>query len=101
MTFIILRIIVLFLMAAVGGQLASNSESSIFIGVLYGLVAGGIVIGIEYGVRKFSLRHFSSAIIGLVLGVVVAYLIQAILKALGDTFFTSDVETNQRIQLRY
>ena len=86
-------------MAAVGGRLASsNPESSIFLGVLYGLLAGGIVIGIEYGVRRFSLRHFSSAIIGLVLGVVVAYLIQAILKALGDTFFTGDMETNQRIQ---
>ena len=98
MVFMILRIFFLFLVAAVGGQLASNSDVSRLLGMFYGLIAGGVIVGIEYSLRRFSLRHFSSAIIGLVLGVVVAYLLQAILQALGDQFFSRDKETSMEIQ---
>ena len=99
MTFLIMRIVFLFLMAFVGLQLSLRSDSTTSIlGVVYGLIAGGIIVGIEYGVRRFSLKQFASAIIGLVLGVVVAYLIKAILQALGEEFFSKDPETSKHIQ---
>lgn len=99
MVFLILRILVIFLMAAAWGTLASKSETTpIYIGVLFGLGMGGIIVGIEYSIRKFSLKHFASAIIGLVLGMLVALLIKAILQTLPAPIFSNDPQTSKHIQ---
>jgi len=99
MVFLILRILVIFLMAAAWGTLASKSETmEVYIGVLFGLGMGGIIVGIEYSIRKFSLKHFASAIIGLVVGMLVALLIKAILQTLPDPIFSKDPETSKHIQ---
>ena len=99
MVFLILRILVIFLMAAAWGTLASKSETTpIYIGVLFGLGMGGIIVGIEYSIRKFSLKHFASAIIGLVVGMLVALLIKAILQTLPDPIFSKDPVTSKNIQ---
>jgi len=98
MGIIIVRIIMVFLGAAGGLGIALKYGEPVFPAILYGLFAGGVIVGIEYTMRKFTLRHFASAIIGLVLGVVMALLIRAIMDILGERFFSADPETNEAIK---
>jgi uncharacterized protein YacL len=97
MGIIVVRIIMVFL--GVGGALgiAIKYQQPAFPAVLYGLFAGGVIVGIEYTMRKFTIRHFAAAILGLVMGVVMALLIGAIMDVLGEGFFSADPETNEAI----
>ncbi|HUR47065.1 MAG TPA: PIN domain-containing protein [Candidatus Saccharimonadales bacterium] len=67
------------LLCAISGYAVSQYRPEIIEGGTYGLLAGfgmgGILIGIDHIVKGFSLRAFTAATFGLLLGTVIAWLI--------------------------
>jgi uncharacterized protein YacL len=67
------------LLCTVSGYAVSQYRPEIIQGGIYGLVVGfglgGLLIGIDHMVKGFSLRAFSAATFGLLLGTIIAWLI--------------------------
>ena len=63
-------------------------------GILIGFGLGGLLVGIDHILKGFSLRAFSSATFGLVLGTVVAWLVDR-----SDLFGYVGEETRWAIRL--
>src|ERR1044071_9243527 len=67
------------LLCMVSGYGVSQYRPEIIQGGLYGILAGfglgGLLIGIDHLVKGFSLRAFSAATFGLILGTIIAWLI--------------------------
>src|ERR1041385_4835919 len=74
----IIRIFFLFL-CSMAGYAVSQSRPEIIHGGIYGLTTGfglgGLLIAVDHLLKGFSLRAFSAATFGLLLGTLVAYLI--------------------------
>jgi uncharacterized protein YacL len=68
-----------FLLCGVAGYAVSQYRPEIIEGGIYGVMIGcglgGVVIGIDYMLKGFSLRAFSAATFGLALGTIVAWLV--------------------------
>ena len=57
------------------GYLTINIRNSAFLGGLLGVIAAGIIILAESGMRKVSVRGLSSVVFGLILGLIMAKLV--------------------------
>jgi uncharacterized protein YacL len=94
----VIRIFFLFL-CTMAGYAVSQSRPEIIHGGAYGLLAGfglgGLLVSIDHALKGFSLRAFSAATFGLLLGTLVAYLID-----LNQVFiFGADPETRWVVRL--
>lgn len=74
MNLLLLRILFLVCSAIVGYQSVEPPGSSL-LGALVGLAAASIIIMAEIGMRKVSMRGLSSAVFGLILGLIMAKLV--------------------------
>ena len=88
MTANIIRLIVVFFFTAAGGTAFAKLDLSFWLGILLGFIIGTIIVLIEVSSKKFSIRHFSAAVIGMALGALAFYVVRAIIdNALPDTLF--------------
>lgn len=94
MTLLTLRIFFLLLCASAGWalcQLQPNWAKFPLLGILAGLCFGGLLIGIDVILKGFSLRGFSAATFGLLLGSLIAWLIER--SGLFESAFQRDERT--------
>lgn len=83
MTFTILRSFFILLCGLMGYQLGDIlriGPLSSTIGVLVGVVIGGIVVMLEYTSKRISVKGLSSAVFGIVFGILFAWLIIGVFK---------------------
>ena len=73
----LLRILFVTFCAAIGGIVSSEVQGSSWPGVLLGIVLGLLIVLIDRLLKGFSLRVFSSATFGLLLGLILANLLIA------------------------
>ncbi|MDD5424748.1 MAG: hypothetical protein PHR74_05680, partial [Candidatus Omnitrophica bacterium] len=83
MTFTILRSFFILLCGLMGYQLGDIlriGPLSSTVGVLVGVVVGGIVVMLEYTTKRISVKGLSSAVFGIVFGILFAWLIIGVFK---------------------
>lgn len=83
MTFTILRSFFILLCGLMGYQLGDIlriGPLSSTVGVLVGVVVGGIVVMLEYTTKRISVKGLSSAVFGVVFGILFAWLIIGVFK---------------------
>ena len=71
----LIRAIFVALCAALGLVIAWTLVSSTEAGILGGIVAGCLIVALEASMRAFTIRHFSNAVFGLLIGLFGAFLI--------------------------
>jgi len=69
-------------LAAVGSLILSVSGIKPGTSIIIGVVLAGAIFGLQLGAEKFSLKAFSVLMIGLVIGVIMSFLVRAILGGL-------------------
>ena len=74
MNLLLVRILFLVGSTLVGYQ-AFQGQGPVFIGGVIGFVAGAVIILLEIGMRKVSMRGLSSSVFGLILGLIMAKLV--------------------------
>ncbi|MFA6357017.1 MAG: PIN domain-containing protein [Candidatus Omnitrophota bacterium] len=83
MTFTILRSFFILLCGLMGYQLGDIlriGPLSSTVGVLVGVVIGGVVVMLEYTTKRISVKGLSSAVFGIVFGILFAWLIIGVFK---------------------
>ncbi|MFA5148179.1 MAG: PIN domain-containing protein [Candidatus Omnitrophota bacterium] len=83
MTFTILRSFFILLCGLMGYQLGDIlriGPLSSTVGVLVGVVVGGIVVMLEYTTKRISVKGLSSAVFGIIFGILFAWLIIGVFK---------------------
>ena len=87
MTLIFIRVFFVLICTVVGSQIGSIYQQEI-LGLGLGLISGVILILLEAGLRRVSVRGLSSMVFGLVLGIIMAKLLTDILSLLplGERF---------------
>ncbi len=73
----LLRVLFVTFCAAVGSLISEKSQDNAFPGLLIGLVFGLVLVLVDRLLKGFSLRAFSSATLGLLLGLFFAKLLLA------------------------
>ncbi|HZJ37605.1 MAG TPA: hypothetical protein VFD18_00410, partial [Chthoniobacterales bacterium] len=83
----LLRVLFLTFCAAIGGMISAETQANAVPGILTGIVFGLLVVLMDRLLKGFSLRAFSSATFGLILGLLFANLLMAsqILRFQSDT----------------
>src|SRR5437588_11624634 len=83
----LLRVLFVTFCAAIGAMASAELEENLWPGLVLGLILGLIVVLIDRLLKGFSLRAFSSATFGLLLGLLFANLLMAsdILRYQGET----------------
>lgn len=83
----LLRVLFLTFCAAIGGMISAETQENAVPGILTGIVFGLLVVLMDRLLKGFSLRAFSSATFGLILGLLFANLLMAsqILRFQSDT----------------
>jgi uncharacterized protein YacL len=78
--FVILSII--FMITYAAGLQENPGISDYFLGALLGLIIGGILIGIDFVFKRFNLRSFNVAVLGLFFGYLLALALSVIFNAI-------------------
>ena len=86
MTFIFIRLFFLIISGVVGYQIGLIREEPV-LGIVYGCLAGIVLIVLEANMRRVSVRGLSSMVFGLVLGMIMTKLITDILSLLPPFIF--------------
>ena len=81
MTLLFIRIFFLIISAVVGYQIGAMKELPLW-GLIFGVICALVLIGLEFSLRRVSVRGLSSMVFGLLLGVFMANLVSDILKLL-------------------
>ncbi len=79
--------------AAVGALILGLTGIKPATSILIGLLLAVSVFGLQIGAEKFSLKAFSVLMIGLVIGVIMSFLVRAILSGLPDAFFGGNTDS--------
>jgi len=77
LTINLLRVLFITFCAAVGASISAAAEQSMWPGLVFGLLLGLVVVLVDRLLKGFSLRAFSSATFGLLLGLLFANLLFA------------------------
>ncbi|MDP2939591.1 MAG: TRAM domain-containing protein [Candidatus Omnitrophota bacterium] len=77
MTLIFIRIFFIIISMVIGYQIGNINDMT-FLGIVIGLIASLIIIFLESGMRRVSVRGLSSVVFGLILGIIMAKLISDI-----------------------
>jgi uncharacterized protein YacL len=80
-------------LAAVGALILGLTGLKPGTSVIIGFLLAVATFGLQIGAEKFSLKAFSVLMIGLVIGVIMSFLVRAILGGLPDTVFGGKTDT--------
>jgi len=78
MTLLFVRLLFFIIFVIIGYQTGGMRDSA-FLGAIFGALAGAVIIMSEIGMKRVSVRGLSSAVFGLILGLIIA-------KLVGDAF---------------
>ncbi len=90
-------------LAAIGSLILSVSGLELKTGIIIiiGVLLAGAIFALQLGAEKFSIKAFSVLMIGLVIGVLMSFLIRAILSGLPDTTFGDTPEQVQKVAPKF
>jgi uncharacterized protein YacL len=69
--------------------------------VILGVLMAAAIFGLEIGAERFSIKAFSVLMIGLVIGVIMSFLVRAILSGLPDTTFGDTPDQVQEVAPKF
>lgn len=99
----IIRAVTAVVLAAMGAAILRLSGLELHPGiiVLIGILLAGAIFALQIGAEKFSVKGFSVLMIGLVIGVIMSFLIKAIVSGLLYTTYADALEEAQKVAPKY
>jgi len=86
-------------LAAIASVILSRSGLELRTGIviIIGVLLAGAILALQAGAEKFSVKSFSVMMIGLVIGVIMSFLVKAILSGLPDATWGGTEEQAQKV----
>lgn len=87
--------------AAVGTLILALSGLAANTSIIVGILVAVALFGLQIGAEKFSLKTFSVLMIGLVIGVIMSFLVRAIVGGLTESLVEQELPQAEKIAERY